>query len=164
MIAVDVRREADLPAGTVWDEMRHFDRVLNWIPGGGESTISVSGEGVGAVRDLQLATQGYVQHRLIAFDNEKRSFSYELTAGMPIGMQSYVVVASVSEIDNTHCIIRWAGKMTADGSLDEAEVARALEVALGNMVTGIVALLKGEKPEFVMQPNEDWQLRSQGRS
>lgn len=160
MICVDVKRDTDLPAETVWEEMRHFDRVLNWIPGGAESTILVSGHGVGAVRDLQLATQGYVQHRLITFDNDRRSFSYELTAGMPIGMQNYVVVASVTEIDATHCRIRWAGELTADGSLDETEVARALEVALGNMVTGMIALLKGERPEFVEQPNEDWQLRT----
>ena len=61
MIEFEVQRETDLPAEQVWEEMRHFDRVLRWIPGGDASTIKVTGEGVGAVRDLQLATQGYVQ-------------------------------------------------------------------------------------------------------
>ena len=45
------------------------------------------------------------------------------------------------------------------GLEDEVEVGRALEVALGNMTTGIIALLKGEEPQFSQQPNEDWQLR-----
>ena len=160
MIEVDVRRETDLPAGRVWEEMRHFDRVLRWIPGGEQSTIRVTGQGVGAVRDIQLATQGYVQHRLVAFDDERRTFSYELTGGKPIGMQNYRVVASVTPIDESRCVIRWLGKMTADGSLDEAEVGRALEIALDNMVTGTIALLKGEQPDFARQPNEDWQLRN----
>ena len=159
MIEIQHRREADLSADTVWEEMRHYDRVLNWIPGGDESTITVQGEGVGMIRDLHLATQGYVQHRLIAFDNEQRMFSYTLTAGMPIGMQGYTVVASVTPIDDSHCTILWSGEMTADGSLDEADVGRALEVALGNMTTGLIARLKGETPHFVQQPNEDWQIK-----
>ena len=164
MIEVEHRRDIDLSADTVWEEIRHFDRVLNWIPRGEESTIAVKGKGIGAVRDIQLATQGYVQHRLVAFDDEARMFSYELTAGKPIGMQDYIVVATVTPIDADRCTIRWAGTMTADASLDEAEIGSALEVALGNMTSGIVARLKGEAPEFSAQPNEDWQLnRNQGR-
>lgn len=164
MIEVEHRRDIDLSADTVWEEIRHFDRVLNWIPRGEESTIAVKGKGVGAVRDIQLATQGYVQHRLVAFDDEARMFSYELTAGKPIGMQDYVVVATVTPIDADRCTIRWAGKMTADSSLDEAEIGHALEVALGNMTSGIVARLKRQKPDYARQPNEDWQLnRDQGR-
>lgn len=159
MIEIEHRRNIDLPATTVWEEIRHFDRVLKWVPRGAESTIAVRGTGIGAVRDIHLATQGYVQHRLIAFDDGLRTFSYELTAGKPIGMQDYTVVATVTPIDAQHCTIRWAGKMTADASLNEVEVGRALEVALGNMTTGIIACLKGVPPVFVEQPNEDWQLQ-----
>ena len=159
MVEIEHRRDVDLSADTVWQEVRHFDRVLNWIPGGETSSIRVEGEGVGAVRDIELSTQGYVQHRLVAFDDAQRMFSYELTAGKPIGMQDYTVVATVTPIDDDHCTIRWAGRMTSDSSLDEVEVGRALEVALGNMTTGIIALLKGEEPQFSQQPNEDWQLR-----
>ena len=159
MIEIEHKRTTDLSATTVWEEIRHFDRVLKWVPRGEESTITVSGTGIGAVRDIHLATQGYVQHRLIAIDDGQRMFSYELTAGKPIGMQDYTVVATVTPIDAQHCTIRWAGRMTADKSLDEVEVGRALEVALGNMTTGIIARLKGERPVFVGQPNEDWQLQ-----
>jgi hypothetical protein len=159
MIEIEVTRDTDLSADKVWEEIRHFDRVLEWVPGGDESTITVEGEGVGATRDIVLVTQGYVQHRLVAFDDEQRMFSYELTAGKPIGMQDYTVVATVTPLDDDHCTIRWAGEMTSDSSLDEATVGGALEVALSNMTTGIIARLKGEAPEFSRQPNEDWQLR-----
>ncbi|MGK0222277.1 MAG: hypothetical protein ACI9ON_001516 [Limisphaerales bacterium] len=160
MIEFEVRRDTDLSVEQVWEEMRHFDRVLKWIPGGDKSSMSVTGEGVGAVRDIQLATQGYVQHRLVAHDEKQRTFAYELTGGKPIGMQDYRVVASVTPIDKAHCTICWAGKMTADESLNEIEVGHALEVALGNMVIGTIAVIKGEVPNFEQQPNEDWQLRS----
>ena len=159
MIEIEHKRHTDLSAETVWEEVRHYDRVLNWIPRGDESKITVKGEGIGMIRDIELATQGYVQHRLIAFDNDMRMFSYTLTAGKPIGMQDYTVVATVSPIDDHHCTIHWAGKMTADNKLNESEIGQALEVALGNMTTGIIALLKGETPRFTEQPNEDWQLQ-----
>ena len=48
MIEIEHRRDTDLPADAVWEELRRFDRVLNWIPGGEESTITLQGEGVGA--------------------------------------------------------------------------------------------------------------------
>jgi len=158
MIEIEHRRDTDLPADIVWEEVRHFDRVLKWVPRGDESTITVVGKGVGAVRDIRLATQGYVQHRLVALDDGQRMFSYQLTAGKPIGMQDYTVVATVTPVDEDHCTIRWAGKMTAEASLNEAEIGHALEIALGNMTTGIIALLKGEVPKFEQQPNEAWQL------
>ena len=157
MISINVEREVDLPAETIWEEMKHFDRVLRWVPGGDKSIISVKGEGVGAIRDINLITQGYVQHQLIAFDNEKRMFSYKLTAGKPVGMENYTVVASVTPIDKNNCKIQWAGEMQSDSRVDENKVGVALEAALGNMVTGTIALLKGEKPVFTEQPLEDWQ-------
>ena len=157
MISINVEREVDLPAETIWEEMKHFDRVLRWVPGGDKSTISVKGEGVGAIRDINLITQGYVQHQLIAFDNKKRMFSYKLTAGKPVGMEDYTVVASVTPIDKNNCKIQWAGEMESDSRVDENKVGVALEAALGNMVTGTIALLKSEKPVFREQPLEDWQ-------
>ena len=160
MIEIECRRDTDLSADAVWEELRHFDRVLNWVPGGDESTITVRGEGVGAVRDLQLATQGHVRHRLVALSDEQRMLSYELTAGKPIGMKDYVVVATVTPIDEHRCTICWSGRMTAEARLDENEVGCALEAALGNMTTGIIARLRGEAPVFARQPNEDWQLRN----
>ena len=160
MIEIEHRRDTDLSADAVWEELRHFNRVLHWIPGGDKSKITVRGKGVGAVRELQLATQGPVRHRLLILDDERRTLSYELTHGMPIGMRDYVVVATVAPTDEGGCAIRWSGTMTAEGSLDEREVGHALEVALGNMTTGLIARLKGEAPVFAPQPNEDWQLRN----
>ena len=160
MIKIEVKRMADLSADVVWNEMRHFDRVLRWVPGGDNSTISVTGEGIGMLRDIHLSTQGYVQHQLIDFDDEKKLLSYKLTAGKPVGMEDYTVIATVTAIDKDHCSIRWAGVMKADDRVNEAEVGKALETALNNMVTGTIALLKNEAPIYLEQPLEDWQQRN----
>ena len=157
MKTVEIIRITDIPAEVIWDEMKHFDRVLRWVPGGDESTISVKGKGVGAIRDIELVTQGYVQHELVAYNEKEYSFSYKLTDGKPVGMQDYIVVAKVTPIDQEQSEIRWSGKVTSDKRLNENDVAEALSTALNNMITGLIALIKKEKPVFVDQPLEDWQ-------
>ena len=157
MKTVEVSRITDIPSETIWNEMKHFDRVLNWVPGGNESSISVKGRGVGAIRDITLITQGYVQHELVAYSDKDLSFSYKLTDGKPVGMQDYIVVAKIIPIDENNSEIRWVGKVESDKRLNEDDVAEALSVALNNMVTGLIALLKNQEPVFVHQPLEDWQ-------
>ena len=158
MKSVEVIRIANIPAEIIWDEMKHFDRVLKWVPGGNESTISVKGHGVGAIRDIELVTQGYVQHELVAYSEKDYSFSYKLTDGKPVGMQDYIVVAKITPINQQKSEIRWLGKVTSDKRLNENDVAKALSTALNNMITGLIALIKNEKPIFVEQPLEDWQI------
>ena len=157
MKTVEVIRIADIPAQVIWDEMKHFDRVLRWVPGGNDSTISVKGHGVGAVRDIELVTQGYVQHELVSYSEKDYSFSYKLTDGKPVGMQDYIVVAKINPINQQKSEIKWSGKVTSDKRLNENDVAEALSTALNNMITGLIALIKKEKPIFVNQPLEDWQ-------
>ena len=157
MKTVEVIRITDIPAEIIWDEMKHFDRVLRWVPGGDESTISVKGEGVGAIRDIELITQGYVQHELIAYNEKDFTFSYKLTDGKPVGMQDYTVVAKITPIDQQKSEIRWSGKVTSDKRLNENDVAEALSTALNNMINGLIALIKEEKPVFIDQPLENWQ-------
>ena len=157
MKTVEVIRIADIPAQVIWDEMKHFDRVLRWVPGGNESKISVKGHGVGAIRDIELVTQGYVQHELVAYNEKDYSFSYKLTDGKPVGMQDYIVIAKITPINQQKSEIRWSGKVTSDKSLKEDDVAEALYTALHNMITGLIALIKKEKPAFIDQPLEDWQ-------
>ena len=139
MKTVEVSRITNISSEIIWDEMKHFDRVLNWVPGGDKSTISVKGKGVGAIRDINLITQGYVQHELIAFSDKDLSFSYKLTNGKPVGMQDYVVIAKIIPIDDSNSEIRWSGKVISDNRLNEDDVAEALSVALNNMITGLNA-------------------------
>ena len=161
MKSVEVIRIANIPAEIIWDEMKHFDRVLRWVPGGNESTISVRGNGVGAIRDIELVTQGYVQHKLVAYSEKDYSFSYKLTDGKPVGMQNYIVIAKITPIDQQKSEIRWSGEVTSDKRLNENDVAEALSTALNNMINGLIAFIKKEKPVFVDQPLEDWQKINQ---
>lgn len=157
MKTVEVIRIVDIPAQVIWDEMKHFDRVLRWVPGGNASKIYVKGHGVGAIRDIELVTQGYVQHELVAYSEKDYSFSYKLTDGKPVGMQDYIVVAKITRINKQESEIKWSGKVTSDKRLSENDVAEALSTALNNMITGLIAIIKKEEPVFVNQPLENWQ-------
>ena len=117
MKTVEVIRTTEIPAKIIWDEMKHFDRVLRWVPGGAKSTISVKGKGIGAIRDINLITQGYVQHELVAYNDNDYSFSYKLTGGKPVGMHDYVVVAKITPINDQVSEIKWTGKVSSDLSL-----------------------------------------------
>ena len=156
MIEVQHQRRVDLSADRVWAEMRQFDRVLHWVPGGADSRITVTGSGVGMVRDIELTTMGFVQHRLESCNEAERTFSYSLTGGAPLGMRDYQVTASVSPEGAGHSRIRWVGTMTGDGSLDEVQIGQALEMALTNMTTGIIAVIKGIPADFIEQPGVDY--------
>ena len=134
MKTVEVIRTTEIPAEIIWDEMKHFDRVLRWVPGGDKSTISVKGKGIGAIRDINLITQGYVQHELVAYNDNDYSFSYKLTGGKHVGMHDYVVVAKITAINNQVSEIKWTGKVSSDKRLKEDDVAEALTTALNNMI------------------------------
>ena len=134
MITVEVIRTTEIPAEIIWDEMKHFDRVFRWVPGGDKSTISVKGKGVGAIRDINLITQGYVQHELVAYNDNDYSFSYKLTDGKPVGMQDYEVVAKITPINNQKSEIKWTGKVSSDKRLKEDDVVVALTTALLSLI------------------------------
>ena len=72
-------------------------------------------------------------------------------------MKDYVVIAKIIPINDSSSEIRWSGKVESDKRLNEDDVAEALSVALNNMITGLIALLKKQEPVFVHQPLEDWQ-------
>ena len=62
-------------------------------------------KGIGAIRDINLITQGYVQHELIAYNDNDYSFSYKLTGGKPVGMHDYVVVAKITAINKAKFLL-----------------------------------------------------------
>ena len=157
MKTVEVIRTTEIPAEIIWDEVKHFDRVLRWVPGGDKSTISVKGKGIGAIRDINLITQGYVQHELVAYNDNDYSFSYKLTGGKPVGMHHYVVVAKITPINDQVSEIKWTGKVSSDKRLKEDYGAEALTTALNNMITGLIASINREEPIFLDQPLENWQ-------
>ena len=80
--------EADLE--TSWSVLRDFGSLIHWVKGGDVGSITVSGDGIGMTRDLNLPSVGKVQHCLEEMDEANHLIAYSLTRGQPLGMREYV--------------------------------------------------------------------------
>ena len=132
----------DIPASAeaVWHWVGDSGSILDWLPSGATGTIEVHGEGVGALRDLDLNVVGKVQHKLVAYDKDSRSLTYLLTKGQPLGMLKYQVrVTVVSTGDNT-CRLDWFGEFEGDPSFDLDEMAANLKGSYDGMAEGLTRL------------------------
>lgn len=140
----DVHYETTLPfpADKVWALVSDFGSILDWLPSGNEnSTIALTGEGVGMLRDLDMPSVGKVQHRLVQLDHNTKSTAYSLTKGQPLGMVDYQVRVTITEGGEDACRIGFDGEFEADPTADITQMAKNLEGAYVGMAEGIEAFL-----------------------
>jgi hypothetical protein len=118
--------EADLE--TSWSVLSDFGSLIHWVKGGDVGSITVSGDGVGMTRDLNLPSVGKVQHRLEALDEENHLIAYSLTKGQPLGMKDYVVSISL-RASADGCDMTWEGEFDAAPEVNAEELAPNLKDA-----------------------------------
>jgi len=139
-----VQYETKLPftAEKVWTLLADFGSILDWLPSGNDnSTITLVGEGVGMLRDLDMPSVGKVQHRLDRLDHNAMTTTYSLTKGAPLGMVDYQVSVSVVVIGDEQCRLNFHGEFEGHPSADITQMARNLEGAYSGMGKGIEAFL-----------------------
>jgi len=139
-----VHYETELPfaAEKVWALVSDFGSILNWLPSGNEnSTITLTGEGVGMLRDLDMPSVGKVQHRLVQLDHNAMTTTYSLTKGQPLGMVDYQVRVTITEGGENACRIGFDGEFEADPTADITQMAKNLQGAYVGMAEGIEAFL-----------------------
>ena len=129
----------DLPvsADAVWHWLGDFGSIIAWLPPGATGTIEVHGEGVGALRDLDLNKVGKVQHELVAYDADQRSLTYLLTKGKPLGMVNYQVAVKAVPTGDSSCRLDWYGEFEGDPSFDLDEMATNLAGSYQGMADGL---------------------------
>ena len=81
----------DAPVDAIWPVLRRFDGVVEWNPGvtsaeieGGEPS-----DRVGAVRKLVLPDGGVIRETLLALDDRRQSFTYDIIES-PLPVWNYV--------------------------------------------------------------------------
>ena len=98
------------------------------MEGSDVGSITVSGDGVGMTRNLNLPSIGKVQHRLEALDEANHLIAYSLIKGQPHGMKDYVVSISLCPaLDG--CRMIWEGKFDAAPEVNAEELAPNLKEA-----------------------------------
>ncbi|MFN3233583.1 MAG: SRPBCC family protein [Alphaproteobacteria bacterium] len=121
--------QIDASLEKTWAVVSDFGSLLDWVVGGDEGTISLSGDGIGMVRDLTLPSVGAVQHRLDALDHDQHLLTYSLTAGRPLGMAAYSVSARLTKSGSNRCMIRWVGHFEPTAGADADQMAQGLQNA-----------------------------------
>ena len=118
------------PVDTVWELLRDFGNV-SWVPGMGDS-VRVEGEGVGMSRFF--GTPGAeIQETLVAFDENQKSFSYEIPNNLPLPLDQYLATVQLTDLGNSQTQIEWSCEANPTGTAEEAQTA----------VTGMYTMMVG---------------------
>ena len=142
MVNVHYTQELNAAAESAWELLGDFGSLLRWVAGGDNASISLTGDGLGMLRDLALPSVGSVQHRLEALDADNYLITYRLTAGQPLGMAEYIVSARLQPIGDMRCTLIWDGEFVPEHSASAASMAAGLERAYADMSTRLDQLLK----------------------
>ncbi|MBT3624968.1 MAG: SRPBCC family protein [Gammaproteobacteria bacterium] len=130
--SVSYSRTIEAGLETSWSALRDFGSLIHWVKGGDVGSITVSGDGVGMTRDLNLPSVGKVQHCLEEMDEANHLIAYSLTRGQPLGMQEYVVSISL-RASADGCDMKWEGEFDAAPEVNAEELASNLKHAYEGM-------------------------------
>lgn len=133
MARFGVSETIEVPVEKVWRLLRNFGDV-SWVPGMGESA-RVEGEGVGMSRFF--GTPGAeIQETLTAFDEEARTFSYEIPNNLPLPLDSYLATVVLKDAGSGKTEIDWSCEAEPTGTHEEAEAA------INGMYTMLIGWIK----------------------
>ena len=133
MASIAVKKDYEASAETVWKQLRDFGGVASWMPG--VSACDVKGDGVGAVRSIQMGSMTIVE-KLESFDDGARSFAYSIIEG-PMPVQNYLATVTVSARDSG-CHVDWTARFELPEGVPADAICKGLEGAYG----GALAALK----------------------
>ena len=136
---VTTERQMEAALEDVWRYLGDFGSLKHWVADGENSNMTVTGEGIGCVRDFNLPSVGDVQHRLDELDHEAHRMTYSLTKGNPLGMASYSVSAWLTHTSDG-CLMSWDGSFTADDGADTDTMVEQLKGAYLDMSVRLDAL------------------------
>ncbi len=139
MYSFTVEQELEAPLEKVWAVVADFGN-LDWYEGA--ERVEQVGEGVGQVRRIFMpGAEQPVEEKLIALDNERHSFEYEVLEGAVNIMQGYRVVASLEDIGEGLTRARWEASFTgiAIDGLEPETMISAMTDMYGGMLLAIAA-------------------------
>ena len=111
--------------GSIWELLRDFGGILRWNPSGIES-VTVEGEGIGAVRTIGIPGGIQLQEKLEAHNDDERSFSYSFTGKLVIPLDDYYATMTVVDESDSSCRVDWKSTFQHP-SMDEASARKLVE-------------------------------------
>ena len=129
MATVSVTEQINAPAEKVWALVADFGGTDQWIPGVG--SLSVVGQGVGAIRTATLASDsgsisGEIQERLETYDADEYTYSYAIIGESPLPVTDYLASMTVTEDTAGSCSVTWVS-MWEPVAVPEQQIREMLE-------------------------------------
>ncbi|WP_067471601.1 SRPBCC family protein [Actinomadura hibisca] len=129
------------PADRVWDYLRDFGNLAEWMPGVETGIIEDGGppDRVGCVRRIIGPGSSVFRERLAALDDGDRSYRYEIVES-PLPIRSARGLLRVAPVTDTgQAFVEWWGEFSADAA-DEEAMEKTLRSAI--YAPGLQALRK----------------------
>ncbi len=121
-LSVSMSTELDAAPADVWKVVGDFGGLDSFVEAV-EST-DVEGEGVGAVRTLNLPEGAKVVETLEALDADAMSLSYRIDES-PLPVEGYSSTMTVSELEGGRSKVEWSSTFKAKGAPD-ADAQKAI--------------------------------------
>lgn len=136
-----VTEELQSSAGVVWEMVRGFGEIMKWS-GDAIESVSVEGDGVGAVRTIGIAGGAQLQEKLEAHDDAKRTFSYSFVGELLLPVEDYFATMTIIETGANQCRVEWGSTFTPNG-VSEEQASGMIEGIYKNGIAGLRNALSG---------------------
>ena len=136
-----VTEELQSSAGVVWEMVRGFGEIMKWS-GDAIESVSVEGNGVGAVRTIGIAGGAQLQEKLEAHDDAKRTFSYSFVGELLLPVEDYFATMTIIETGANQCRVEWGSTFTPNG-VSEEQASGMIEGIYKNGIAGLRNALSG---------------------
>ena len=138
---VQVTEELQASGEVVWQLVRGFGEIMKWS-GGAVESVSVEGDGIGAVRTIGIAGGAQLQEKLEAHDDAKRSFSYSFVGELLLPVKDYYATMTIIDTGANQCRIEWGSTFTPNG-VGEEQAGGMIEGIYKNGIAGLKNALSG---------------------
>ncbi len=111
------------PADRIWQTIRDFNALPDWVPAVRESRIEGGqpSDRVGCVRAFRLQDGGFLRERLLALSDYDFSVSYAILES-PMGVENYIATLKLAPItDGNRTFAEWTAEFDCDPA-NEAEL------------------------------------------
>jgi hypothetical protein len=110
----------DRAPAEVWECLRDFASISNWLEGVDASELDGPNATPGTVRRLKLGDGAVLLERLVSISDPAREFSYEFASDNPFGVSGYRATMRVTPVtDSGGSFVEWYAAF--DAPLDQVE-------------------------------------------
>ena len=127
MARVYVSSVIGAPADRVWQAIRDFNALPDWVPAVRESRIEGGqpSDRVGCVRAFRLEDGGFLRERLLALSDYDYSVTYSILES-PMGVADYIATLKLVPVtDGERTFAEWTAEFDCDPAA-EAELVEAI--------------------------------------